>query len=250
MVSLLLPNGQPVSETQEGITLANAQQLLREKDLLLEEMEHRFANSLQIIASILLIKARAVQSEETRLQLLDAHQRVLSVAAVQKHLHRSGPNEPIEIAHYLTELCETLAQSMIGDSLGTSLRVEADSTVISSRDAVSLGLIVTELVMNALKHAFPENRLGTTIVVSYRAAQSGWKLAVCDNGAGSSNTDAGKHGIGTAVIQAFARQLDACVYSTSDRSGTTVSVSHATLATPVSTIGVKSVLGDIPRARQ
>ena len=98
---------------------------------------------------------------------------------------------------------------MIGDSLGTSLRVEADSTVISSRDAVSLGLIVTELVMNALKHAFPENRSGTAIVVSYRAAQSGWRLAVCDNGAGGSNTDAGKHGIGTVVIQAFARQLDA-----------------------------------------
>ena len=62
------------------------QQLLQEKDMLLEEMQHRVANSLQIIASILLIKARTVQSEETRLQLEDAHQRVLSVAAVQQHL--------------------------------------------------------------------------------------------------------------------------------------------------------------------
>ncbi len=66
------------------------QELLREKDMLLEEMEHRVANSLQIIASILLIKARTVQSEETRLQLEDAHQRVLSVAAVQQHLHMSA----------------------------------------------------------------------------------------------------------------------------------------------------------------
>ena len=64
------------------------QELMREKDMLLEEMRHRVANSLQIIASILLIKARTVQSEETRLQLEDAHQRVLSVAAVQEHLHR------------------------------------------------------------------------------------------------------------------------------------------------------------------
>ena len=73
------------------------QDLLREKDMLLEEMQHRVANSLQIIASILLIKARTVQSEETRLQLEDAHQRVLSVAAVQKHLHDTGGGKQIEI---------------------------------------------------------------------------------------------------------------------------------------------------------
>jgi chemotaxis protein methyltransferase CheR len=117
----MLPSMQsrpPSVQTPGGIALANAQQLLREKDLLLEEMEHRFANSLQIISSILLIKARTVQSDETRLQLLDAHQRVLSVAAVQKHLHLSGPNESIEIAHYLTKLCESLAQSMIRDRPG------------------------------------------------------------------------------------------------------------------------------------
>ena len=66
------------------------QELLREKDMLLQEMQHRVANSLQIIASILLIKARTVKSEETRLQLEDAHQRVMSVAAVQQHLQVSG----------------------------------------------------------------------------------------------------------------------------------------------------------------
>ena len=73
------------------------QELLRKKDMLLDEMQHRVANSLQIIASILLIKARTVQSEETRLQLEDAHQRVLSVAAIQQHLHVVGGGKPIEI---------------------------------------------------------------------------------------------------------------------------------------------------------
>ena len=102
---------------------------MREKDMLLEEMQHRVANSLQIIASILLIKARTVQSEETRLQLEDAHQRVLSVAAVQQHLHVVGGGKPIEIGTYLTKLCETLAQSMIGDSRPISLKVEADAGI-------------------------------------------------------------------------------------------------------------------------
>jgi two-component sensor histidine kinase len=68
--------------------------LLREKDVLLEELEHRVGNSLQIIAAIILMKSRMVTSEETRLQLQDAHNRVLSVAAVQKHLHATGPAAP------------------------------------------------------------------------------------------------------------------------------------------------------------
>ncbi len=160
------------------------QELLREKDMLLEEMQHRVANSLQIIASILLIKARTVQSEETRLQLEDAHQRVLSVAAVQQHLHVVAGGKPIEIGNYLTKLCETLAQSMIGDSRPITLKVEADAGVAISRDAVSIGLIVTELVMNALKHAFPGERPDAAIVVSYRVAGTDWKLTVSDNGIG------------------------------------------------------------------
>ena len=76
--------------TERRAVEEQVQELLREKDMLLQEMQHRVANSLQIIASILLIKARTVQSEETRLQLEDAHQRVLSVAAVQQHLQVSG----------------------------------------------------------------------------------------------------------------------------------------------------------------
>ena len=74
------------------------QQLLHQKELLLEEMQHRIANSLQIIASILLLKASTVQSDETRAHLQDAHKRVLSVAAVQQHLRASGRGDPIELA--------------------------------------------------------------------------------------------------------------------------------------------------------
>ena len=101
------------------------QQLLHQKELLLEEMQHRIANSLQIIASILLLKASTVQSEETRQHLQDAHKRVMSVAAVQQHLQASGRGEPIAVAPYLSKLCETLAQSMIGDSRPISLQVDA-----------------------------------------------------------------------------------------------------------------------------
>ncbi len=128
--------------------------MLQQKDLLLQEMQHRIANSLQIIASILLLKARTVQSEETRQHLQDAHKRVMSVASVQQHLRASGQGEQIEVAPYLSKLCETLAQSMIGDSRPITVEVVGNGDTVSSSDAVSIGLIVTEGVLNALKHAF------------------------------------------------------------------------------------------------
>jgi chemotaxis protein methyltransferase CheR len=207
------------------------QELLREKDMLLEEMEHRVANSLQIIASILLIKARTVQSEETRLQLEDAHQRVLSVAAVQQHLHVGGSgNKPIEVANYLTKLCETLAQSMIGDSRPIALIVDADAGTAISREAVSIGLIVTELVMNALKHAFPSEKSNAAIVVSYKVAGTDWKLTISDNGIGKPDVSASatKAGLGTGLIKALTRQLNAVVDIASDARGTAVTITHAT----------------------
>jgi len=221
------------------------QELLREKDMLLEEMQHRVANSLQIIASILLIKARTVQSEETRLQLQDAHQRVLSVAAVQQHLHVAGGGKPIEIGPYLTKLCETLAKSMIGDSRPIALKVAADAGTANSRDVVSLGLVVTELVMNALKHAFPGEKPDAAIVVSYRVAATDWKLTVSDNGIGKPDVSASqtKPGLGTSLIIALTRQLDAVVDTASDSRGTAVSVTHATFKTDLSK-AAETVLSD------
>jgi chemotaxis protein methyltransferase CheR len=206
------------------------QELLREKDMLLQEMQHRVSNSLQIIASILLIKARTVQSEETRLQLEDAHQRVMSVAAVQRHLQVSGRGATIEIATYLTKLCETLAQSMIGDSRPISLKVDADAGTVVSHQAVSIGLIVTELVMNALKHAFPAEKKDAAILVSYKVSDSDWKLAVSDNGSGKPElTDSQKKGgLGTSLVKSLAKQLDAGVETASDSHGTTVTITHAT----------------------
>src|SRR6185437_7065624 len=137
--------------TEQLVLEREKDELLRQKDVLLEEMDHRIANSLQIIASIILMKARGVESEETRRHLQDAHKRVMSVAAVQKQLHASEAAGPIELIPYLSRLCETLATSMIGDIRPISLKVVGEGGIATSRQAESVGLIVTELVMNALK---------------------------------------------------------------------------------------------------
>jgi two-component sensor histidine kinase len=203
--------------------------LLERKDILLQEMNHRVANSLQIIASILLLKARTVRSEETRLHLQDAHRRVISAASLQQHLQASGAGETIEVGPYLSKLCETLAASMIGEDRPISVRVTAVGGTATCSQAVSLGLIVTELVINALKHAFAEDVCDGRVAVGYDVVGSGWNLSVSDNGQGmpEGTPSADKLGLGTALIKALAQQLEARVEIITGPKGTTVSIAGA-----------------------
>jgi two-component sensor histidine kinase len=175
------------------------------------------------LASILLLKARTVQSEETRLHLHDAHQRVMSVATVQQQLHASGLNERIEIGPYLTKLCASLAASMVGERRALSIEVQASSGGAVSSEAVSIGLIVTELVINALKHGFPAGAEGE-ILVSYDPQESGWQLSVADNGSGTQADGSAHTGLGTSIVEALAHQLNAMVQKTSGPQGTMVSI--------------------------
>ena len=209
------------------------QELLRQKELLLDEMQHRIANSLQIIASIIMLKARTVQSPETRLHLEDAHKRVMSVAAVQQHLQVSGRGELIEVATYLSKLCATLAQSMIGDGGHIIIEVKAAEGGVSSSDAVSIGLIVTEAVINALKHAFAKDEKDGRIIVTYEVTDTDWKLSIADNGMGKPKCGFPKVGLGTSIVNALANQLDARVDVVTGQGGTIVSIIHAAATLPM-----------------
>jgi two-component sensor histidine kinase len=202
--------------------------LLRERAILLEEMQHRIANSLQIIASVLLLKARAVKSEETRLHLRDAHNRVMSLAAVQQHLQSNAGN--IDVSPYLTKLCESLAASMIREARPLTLEVDADEAVITSHEAVSLGLVVTELVINALKHAFPDAK-GGLIKVNYHRQAGSWTLSVQDNGIGMPVDRPAKPGLGTSIVEGLAKQLGAKVEISDAKPGVRIAL-HADGATP------------------
>ena len=217
--------------TERRAAQREAAELLQQKVTLLQEMQHRVANSLQIIASILLLKAGAVGSQEVCGHLQDAHRRVMSVAAVQQQLQASGHGEQINVAPYLSRLCESLAASMIGDSRPVSLKVQAGGGRVSSNEAVSIGLIVTELVINAIKHAFVDETVPGTILIAYEAAGKNWRLSVSDNGVGkaAAKTERTAPGLGTSIVEALARQLDSRVEITEAAPrGTSVSLIHGT----------------------
>ena len=219
-----------VAEQEKQRLLEHTEELLEQQRTLLREMRHRIANSLQIIASILLLKAGSVTSEETKKELRAAHQRVMSVAAVQGHLQASDGIEQIEIGPYLTKLATGLASSMVGPKQNIAIRVVSDAGTLPTSHAVSLGLIVTELIMNAVKYAFPKPRASARIRVTFETAEADWKLTVADNGTGRLQTDESptSTGLGTALVAALAKQLGASVTETSTKKGLTVEVTRAT----------------------
>jgi two-component sensor histidine kinase len=203
--------------------------LIREKAILLRELQHRVANSLQIISSVILQSARKVQTEEARIHLHEAHERVMSVAAVQQQLVASTL-DAVELRPYFQQLCQSLGASMIHDPEQLSIEVTADESAVKPNVSVSLGLIVTELVINALKHAFPDGRAGK-IMVDYQARGPNSSLSVTDDGIGMPQdpTDA-KPGLGTSIVEALAKQLEAAVAVTGAHPGTAVTVAHVQIA--------------------
>jgi two-component sensor histidine kinase len=200
--------------------------LIREKQVLLQELQHRVANSLQIIASVLMQSARRVQSEETRVHLQNAHSRVMSIAMLQKQLAVTELKS-VELRTYFLDLCRTISASMIDDSQRITLKTIVDETTTNSDVSVSMGLIVTELVINAIKHAFSDQTAGGRITVSFGADGGDWLLSVSDNGAGMPSGDKrGKPGLGTGIVHALSKQLNASVSVLDANPGTRVEVRH------------------------
>jgi two-component sensor histidine kinase len=199
--------------------------LIRDKAILLREVQHRVANSLQIIASVLMQSARRVQSEEARGHLHNAHHRVMSIAALQKQLSTSMGGT-IELRAYFTQLSQSLGASMIADPARLSMQVTVDDSAVEADVSVSLGLIVTELVINALKHAFPDDRTGM-IVIDFRSSGKDWTLSIADNGIGMSlGSKAPKAGLGTGIVEALVKNLDGEIEVSDAGPGTVVTIRH------------------------
>jgi two-component sensor histidine kinase len=202
--------------------------LIADKVMLMRELQHRIANSLQIIASVLMQSARRVTNDETRDSLQVAHNRVLSVATMQEHLTSSGTDD-IELRPYFSQLCQSIGASMIAFPDELSITVECEDVAVPSATSISLGLIVTELVINSLKHAFPDEA-GGKIIVSYQTQGGGWSLGVMDDGvgmpAGTSGNPGAVAGLGTSIIEALARLLEAGTVIADAHPGTNVSIVH------------------------
>lgn len=211
--------------TEERKTEQDRDNLMLKKDTLLKEMRHRIANSLQLIASIILLKAGTVTSKESKAHLEDAHDRILSISTVQRNLEPTNDSSMVPVLDYLRTLCESIAKSMIGGRKMITLKVTGGGGSVNPDEAIGLGLITTELVMNSIKHAFPDD--DGQITVSYESKIPHWKLSVGDDGVGLSATHmANNEGLGTSIVESLASQLNADVERESTSRGTVVSITH------------------------
>ncbi len=199
--------------------------LVRDKAILLQEVQHRVANSLQIIASVLMQSARRVQSEEVRGHLLDARHRIMSIAALQRQLSTSAGGS-VALRAYFTQLCQSLGASMIADPERLSIQVTVEDSTVPADVSISLGLIVTELVINALKHAFSDDRNGT-IEINYLSSGKDWTLSISDDGIGMPiGNEAPKAGLGTGIVEALVKNLEGELTVSDASPGTVVTIRH------------------------
>jgi two-component sensor histidine kinase len=199
---------------------------IADRDLFLAEFDHRVKNNFTIVASLLDMQRRRVADPAVAEALTTTLTRVESIARAHRHLYRDGRGQPgtVEMRDYLTDLCAALADSLL---LRGALLLECDAepAAVPRDRAVSMGLVVNELVTNAAKHAFAGRESGT-IRVTFRRVPRGWDLGVADDGVGMDQAaaPAADGGLGSKLIAAFARQAGGELSVESDPSGTRVSL--------------------------
>jgi PAS domain S-box-containing protein len=184
--------------------------LLRQKDMLLKEVNHRVKNSLQLVASLLRLQASATSERLLYAQFNAAAARVLAIGAVHEQLYKVGDFQMVSIDSYIRDLCAKLAESA-GDGREWAVHVDAEPVEIATDRAVPLALIINELVTNAFKHAYPGQVGGTIWVVLTCGVDGFLSLTVADAGAGPPTENEGPKGLGSRLVRTLARQLGATV---------------------------------------
>ena len=186
--------------------------LLEQKTALLHEVSHRVSNSLQLIGSLISIQAARISDPSARDALLQARERVQAVMLVHRRLYSSEEVGSLEIDKYLIAMAEELQTGGLAADQGHRIVVDAAPLRISTDQAVSVGVIVNELITNALKYAFPTSKDGTIRIGLALSGDARALLTVEDDGTGYADDAAPKGtGLGTLIIGAMAKTLQGSV---------------------------------------
>lgn len=184
--------------------------LAEEREVLLREINHRVANNLQLVSAFLRIQASTVKSEETRDALAGALARVEAIGHVHRQLYMSHDVRQVAVAGYLSHLLGELERVAVGNEGDRRLAVEGDESTISTERAIAVGILVTELVINAFKHAYAPGQRGPVQVTSRAGANDTLTLVVEDRGRGLPEPGAApSKGLGTGIVQMMAAKLGA-----------------------------------------
>jgi len=198
--------------------LSDKETLLSQKDLLMQEVNHRVQNSLQLISSMLAIQARETADELVTARFSQARHRITAISLVHRRLWRSGHIQTVDIGSYIEELCAGLLESW-GQEWKNHLRVHGTSILLPTNTAVILALIITELLTNAVKYAYV-GKPGP-IDVRIGRSHSGLRIAVEDQGVGIDRAKS-SDGLGSRLTRSLIEQLHGELYVNSGASGTSI----------------------------
>jgi two-component system, sensor histidine kinase PdtaS len=198
---------------------AKLQEALEHQALLTREMSHRVKNSLTSVVGLLRVQARSAQSQDVKNALQDASLRVATIAQVHDHLWRGSRIGFIDLVDFMTELCKKLK----GNTDGHTLHCRADPMLLSADHAIPLGLLINELVTNAIKYAYPDGD-GGEIKVSAREIKGHLEVEVSDEGIGlpdGFDLDKPSASLGFKVIAGMVRQMQGhLTFASNDPIGT------------------------------
>jgi two-component sensor histidine kinase len=181
-------------------------------EALLAEMNHRVANSLALVTSLLRLQAGSAQHEETRQVLQETQSRISAIAGMHRSLYSNDKISSVDMKPYITTLVGDLSSTVGGPESSLHISADLDEIELAADKAVSVGMIVTELATNALKYAYPEGEQGEIRIIFKRVDEENARLAVEDDGAGlasSSETKPGNHktGLGTRIVRSMAEAI-------------------------------------------
>ncbi|WP_240500158.1 histidine kinase dimerization/phosphoacceptor domain -containing protein [Sphingomonas montana] len=201
-------------------TVAEKDMLLLQKDYLLKEVNHRVQNSLQLVSAFLRLQGRAVGDPVLSGHLEEAQRRLSAVALVHRRLYSDDRIETVDLARYVEDLCGEISGSMGGDGDANRIRLDLAPVLVATDRAVTVGLILTELIINANKYAYGGE--AGPIMIGLEQHGSRFRLVVADQGRGK--TLSGK-GFGTRMLTAMVDQLSGTIEETDNAPGLRVVVS-------------------------
>jgi len=186
---------------------------LREKEVLLKEIHHRVKNNLQIISSLLNLQAGQIDDEHTRSLFRESQQRIRSMAFIHEKLYQTKDIAQIDLGDYIRSLARSLLRSYSLSAGQVQLDFELDECKAHIDTALPCGLIVNELVSNALKYAFTDQREGILRIALKRCGPESYRLEISDNGGGFPKgldyraTDS----LGLQLVMTFVEQLEGTI---------------------------------------
>ena len=168
-----------------------------------------------------------MMSLEARRPLVEAHQRVMAISALQRQLSEGGYDH-VAFSDYIATLCSLIGEAITAIDSEVAITTMVDGSIVTADFATDVGMLVTELIINAVKHAFPAaHQPSGSISVTYASDGSKWTLTVQDDGVGVvTAADVKRPGLGTRIVDAIAGKLGASVRSVHTDTGTRIVVSN------------------------